>query len=125
MLTLDELTKIKDRVKLEKEVIEYNDIVSNLDQNLKDAASRGKSSYSVMHTTEIYAYDEALADKMVKHLYLRCAWGQTVSAEDIIKVMKGNLKKVYEYLEENKLNPILRYWTDGDAEGVEIVIKWE
>lgn len=141
MIQLTELSKIADskkerdeaaRVLREKELNEkyekeYQDATFDLEKKLKDAATDGRKSFAVAHFS---AFSYNVSDKLHKrrgtHGNYYVAWNKSIFEKDVIECMEGNLKRVYDYLKENNLNPKIQYWTDGGGqdEGFELVIKW-
>lgn len=142
MINLSELSKIVDtrEERLEQEKLaaqleytdrqleEYNTIISDLEKRLIAVAKSGQRKYPVAHFSAFTGNNvsEKLYSKRGNYGNYYCAWNKTIFQEDVIKYMSGNLKRVYDYLVDNKLNPIVEYWTDGGGmdEGFELVIKW-
>lgn len=144
MVTLDELAKIvkNKESKYERELKrankkqidehnkEYLDIIHNLSGRLKDAATDGLREYTVAQFSAFgFGLNQTLLDgiRVKKSGNYYCAWvDKEITEQDVIEHMTGNLKRVYDYLKENNLNPHIDYWTDGGGmdEGFRIKIKW-
>ena len=142
MIQLNELSKIasgkaerkeqerleRERKYNEKQEKEYQDVIVNLEQRLKDAALDGKNKLRVAHFSAFN--DGNVSDRLYKkrgsygNYYV--AWNNTIFESDVIDNMQGNLKRVYDYLQTNNLNPKVNYWTDGCGmdEGFELVVEW-
>lgn len=141
MIQLKELSKIVERkeeidqeakIKREKEnkercQKEYENAILNLEERLINAATMGRKSLSVAHFSAFSGgnVSEKLHSKSKGGNYY-VSWGKSIFGKDVIEHMEGNLKRVYDYLQENGLDPKIEYWTDGGGqdEGFELVIKW-
>ena len=56
-----------------------------------------------------------------------CSWQVSVFPKDVIQHMKGNFKRIYDYLNlECGVEPSVAYWTDGGGmkEGFSIALDW-
>lgn len=142
MIQLNELTKItenkfqrdkeeqlrRERERTEKFEKEYWEAISNLEQRLIDAATDGKRKLSVAHFSAFSGgnISEGLHKKRGSFGNYYVAWNKAIFESDVIENMQGNLKRVFDYLKENNLNPKVNYWTDGGRqdEGFELVIVW-
>lgn len=142
MIQLSELAKIaenkhqrdkeaqlrREREQSEKFEQEYQKAISNLEQRLKDAATDGKRKLTVAHFSAFFG--ENISDRLHKkrgsfgNYYV--AWNKSIFESDVIENMQGNLKRVFEYLKENNLNPKIDYWIDGGGqdEGFQLVVVW-
>ena len=145
MINLTELTKLsndklarEEQAKLlasEKELEKYekiyHDAIDDLENKLKVCAINGKRSYTVATFTMFsYGINEIVFDELKRkvgsHGNYYCAWNKSIFEKDVIEHMKGNLRRIYEYCNENSLNPKIRYWCDGGGmdEGFEVFIEW-
>lgn len=142
MINLKELSKIverKDEIEQEEKIRkekerkerfekEYQDAIKNLEERLVTAATDGKRKLSVAHFSAFSGYNitDNLHKKRGNHGNYYCAWNKSIFESDVIENMSGNLKRVYDYLIENNLNPKIDYWTDGGGqdEGFELVVVW-
>lgn len=142
MIQLAELSKIADskkerdeaaRLLREKELNEkyekeYQDAIFDLEKKLKDAATDGKRKLSVaIFSAFSYNFSDELKKRRGSHGNYYVAWKKNaIKPKDVIECMRGNFKRVFLYLLESGLNPVIEYWTDGGGmdEGFEIVIKW-
>lgn len=142
MIQLNDLTKItenksqrdkeeqlrRERERTEKFEKEYQEAISNLEQRLKDAATDGKRKLSVSHFSAFSGgnISDELHKKRGSFGNYYVAWNKAIFESDVIENMQGNLKRVFDYLKENNLNPKVDYWTDGGGqdEGFELVVVW-
>lgn len=122
----EQIRKEKKRNELFEE--EYQDAIKNIEERLVATASEGKSKLSVAHFSAFSGYNisDNLHKKIGNHGNYCCAWNKSIFESDVIENMSGNLKRVYDYLIENNLNPKIDYWTDGGGldEGFELVVVW-
>jgi hypothetical protein len=145
MVTLQELTKlyeekilndVANRLRIIKErdeklENEYLSIVEPLEDNLITVAKAGYSSLYVAHFS-VYSLTERTRN-VTEELHKRrgdvsnywLAWNlRVITEKDIIECMCGNAKRVYDFLMENNLNPIITYWTNDSDEGFQFHIYW-
>jgi hypothetical protein len=142
MIHLNELKEItenkfqrdkEEQLRIEKEINEkfeneYQEVISNLEQRLRDAATNGQRKLAVAHFSAFSGgnVSNLLHKKRGNYGNYYVAWSKTIFESDVIENMQGNLKRVYDYLKENNLNPKVYYWTDGGGqdEGFELVVAW-
>ena len=112
----------------EKQEKQYQEAIKNLEQRLKDAALDGKNNLRVAHFSAFIGgnVSERLHKKRGSYGNYYVAWNKTIFESDVIECMQGNLKRVYDYLQENGLNPKVDYWIAGGGmdEGFELVVQW-
>ena len=141
MINLNQLSKIverkleieqeehlrKEKLRQEKYEKEYQDAIFNLEERLITSAKEGKRKLCVAHFSAFsYNILDELHKKRGNCRNYCVAWNNSIFESDVIQYMSGNLKRVYEYLKENNLNPKINYWTDGGGqdEGFELVVVW-
>lgn len=142
MIDLNQLSKIverkseieqeeklrREKERKEKYEKEYQDAIFNLEERLVTAATEGKRKLCVAHFSAFSGYNisDELHKKRGNHGNYYVAWNKSIFESDVIENMSGNLKRVYDYLKENNLNPKIDYWTDGGGqdEGFELVVVW-
>lgn len=124
----DELIRQK-REAYELEEAEYQEAISNLEQNLRNAANAGKRELKVAHFSAFKLGNVNVTDELKKirgnngNYYV--AWqNKTITERNVIDTMTGNLKRTYLYLKENHLNPSINYWTNERDEGFELIVSW-
>jgi Zn/Cd-binding protein ZinT len=112
----------------EKQEKQYQEVIENLEQRLKNAALDGKNQLEVAHFSAFTGgnISDRLHKKRGSYGNYYVAWNKAIFESDVIENMQGNLKRVYDYLQSNNLNPIVNYWTDGGGmdEGFELVVEW-
>lgn len=109
----------------------YHDLIDDLENKLKELAMNGVRTYTVARFSAFgYGINETVSNnlklKVGSHGNYYCAWNKSIFEKDVIEHMVGNLKRVYEYCDENSLKPRIRYWCDGGGmdEGFEVYVEW-
>jgi len=126
-------SKEKQRIRIINEEYEkfFHDIVMDIELKLKEAAFHGKHSlfvadffiYNYGRIEEFHPnFTKPIDAKVVGNMYT--SWGNTVTEKDVIETMSGNLRRIYDFLKTEGLNPRIDYNDNNSNSVFEINIEW-
>ncbi|MEI6822038.1 MAG: hypothetical protein WCL51_08875 [Bacteroidota bacterium] len=120
---IDDIIKHKAEASL-KNVRQFTVKFFNWENDSNNYIRNFSTELNMVIDSSIYLYDEDESEINSNQHYFCLENGKRITMKDMVNYISGNLKRVYDYCEQNGLYPQFEFKSYKNNDGVNLIIKW-